>query len=101
MTAPADFSSSVASTEIDAGARSVGVLYAKALYAAAVKAKSIDEVAADFEAVMQVVDAHPQWMSFARSGMISNADRAEVYRKAFDGKANPLFVNFLRTVASH
>jgi F-type H+-transporting ATPase subunit delta len=101
MTAPADFSSSVASTEVDANARSVGVLYAKALYAAADKAGALDEVAADFEAVMQVVQQHPQWIEFARSGMISGAERAEVYRKAFEGKASKVFVNFLRTVASH
>lgn len=100
MTAPADFSSSVASTEVDANARSVGVLYAKALYAAAAKAGKLDEVAADFEAVMQVIESHPTWIEFSRSGMVSNADRAEIYRKAFEGKASPLFVNFLRTVAS-
>lgn len=101
MTTPADFSSSVASTEVDASARSVGVLYAKALFAAAGKAGVLDEVAADFDAVMQIVDHHPQWVDFARSGMISAQDRAEVYRKAFEGKASPLFVNFLRTVAAH
>jgi F-type H+-transporting ATPase subunit delta len=101
MTAPADFSSSVASTEVDASARSVGVLYAKALFAAAGKAGALDEVAADFEAVMQIVDRHPQWIEFARSGMVSSADRAEVYRKAFEGKASKVFVNFLRTLAAH
>jgi F-type H+-transporting ATPase subunit delta len=101
MTAPADFSSSVTSTEVDASARSVGVLYAKALYAAAGKAGALDDVAADFEAVMEVVETHPTWIDFSRSGMVSNAERAEVYHKAFDGKASALFVNFLRTVASH
>lgn len=101
MTAPADFSSSVASTEVDASARQVGVLYAKALYAAAAKSNSLDEVAADFEAVMQVLESHPTWIDFARSGMISNEQRAEIYRKGFEGKAAPVFVNFLRTVAMH
>ncbi len=101
MTAPADFSSSVASTEVDAGARQVGVVYAKALFAAAKKAGKLDDVAADFDAVMEVLEAHPAWIDLSRSGMIPNNERAELYRKAFEGKALPLFVNFLRTVASH
>lgn len=101
MTASADFSSSVASTEVNASARQVGVVYAKALYAAAQKAGSLDEVAADFDAVMKVLDSHPEFMDFARSGMIAAEDRAAMYHRAFDGKASPLFVSFLRTIARH
>ena len=101
MTEPADFSSSVASTEIDAGARQVGMVYAKALFATAKKAGKLDEVASDFEAVMQVLDSHPVWIDLARSGMIPQEQRADMYRRAFEGKATPLFVNFLRTVAKH
>jgi F-type H+-transporting ATPase subunit delta len=101
MTTPADFSSSVASTEVNAGARQVGVVYAKALYGAAHSAGNLDEVYADFAAVMQVIDRHPEFIGLSRSGVISAEDRAAMYQRAFEGKAAPLFVNFLRTIAQH
>jgi F-type H+-transporting ATPase subunit delta len=101
MTTPADFSSSVASTEVNAGARQVGVVYAKALYGAAQDAGNLDEVYADFEAVMQVIDRHPEFIGLSRSGMVSSEDRAAMYHRAFDGKAAPLFVSFLKTIARH
>jgi F-type H+-transporting ATPase subunit delta len=101
MTAPADFSSSLASNEVNANARQVGVVYAKALFAAAKKAGNLDEVAADFEAVMSVLESHPTFLGLARSGMISGEDRAAMYGRAFEGKAAPLFVSFLRTIAKH
>ena len=101
MTAPADNSPPVASTEIDARARQVGVLYAKALFAAAQKAGKLDEVAADFEAVMQVFASHPALLEITGSGLIPYERQAEIYRKAFEGKASPLVVNFLRTIAKH
>jgi len=101
MTTPADFSSSVASTEVNASARQVGVVYAKALYGAALSAGNLDEVYADFEAVMQVIDRHPEFIGLSRSGMVSSEDRAAMYHRAFDGKAAPLFVSFLKTIARH
>lgn len=101
MTEPADFSSSIASTEVDAGARQVGSVYAKALYAAAKQAGNLDEVAVDFKAVMEVLESHPSFLDLAGSGMIPNEARAAMYGRAFDGKAAPLFVSFLRTVANH
>jgi F-type H+-transporting ATPase subunit delta len=101
MTEPADFSSSIASTEVDAGARQVGTVYAKALYAAAKHANQLDEVASDFEAVMQVLESHPSFLDLAHSGLIPNDARAAMYVRAFNGKASQIFVSFLRTVAGH
>jgi F-type H+-transporting ATPase subunit delta len=101
MTAPVDPSSAVASIKLDAGARQVGVVYAKALFAAAQKILQLDEVAVDFDAVVQVLQSQSDFFDLSRSGMISPEDRAEIFRKAFGGKVHPLLLSFLRTVARH
>jgi F-type H+-transporting ATPase subunit delta len=101
MTQAADFSSSLVSTKVDPVAQRVGVLYAKALFDSATKANKVDEVAADFEAVMQVLASHPTIVDMWRTSMIPNDEKARIFKTAFHGKAAELLVSFLQVVGKH
>jgi F-type H+-transporting ATPase subunit delta len=101
MTTAADFSSCVTTDEVDANARQVGVVYAKALFGAANKAGALEEVNADFEAVIGVLSQHRAFFDMLRLGAIPDEEQAKLFQRLFKDKAAPLFVNFLTVVALH
>jgi F-type H+-transporting ATPase subunit delta len=86
----------------DVGALQVARVYAEALLNAAEQAGQADEVIEDFEALQRALEVpRSELRRFFASGVISRDTRAEVIRKAFEGRANPLLVNFLLVVNEH
>jgi F-type H+-transporting ATPase subunit delta len=80
----------------------VAQVYAEALLNAAEEAGQVEEVAADFDALLQATEVpRSDLRRFFTSGTIGRQTRGEVIRKAFEGRAHPLLVNFLLVVNDH
>ena len=80
----------------------VARVYAEALLNAAEKAGQAGEVLAEFEALLQTIEAPRSVVrKFLASGVISRETRGEAIRKAFDGRAHPILVDFLLLVNDH
>jgi len=80
----------------------VARVYAEALLNAAEKAGQAEEVLAEFEALLQTIEAPRSVVrKFLASGVISRETRGEAIRKAFDGRAHPILVDFLLVVNDH
>ena len=80
----------------------VARVYAEALLNAAEKAGQAGEVLAEFEALLQTIEAPRSVVrKFLASGVISRETRGEAIRKAFDGRAHPILVDFLLVVNDH
>jgi F-type H+-transporting ATPase subunit delta len=80
----------------------VGAVYAEALLNAAEKAGQVDEVLGELDALLDTtVKRGSPLRPFFASGVISRETRGEVIRKVFDGRANPLIVDFLMVVNEH
>lgn len=86
----------------DVGSLQVARVYAEAFLNAAEQASQVDEVLADFEALVQTAEApRSELRRFFTSGVIGRQTRGEVIQKTFEGRAHPLLVNFLRVVNDH
>ncbi len=87
---------------LDIDAQQVGALYAKALLGATEPAGQTESVLVEFDSlVADVLDRQPKFESVLASGVISAEEVVGVIDKVFAGRASPLFLNFLRVLASH
>lgn len=86
----------------DVSSLQVARVYAEALLNAAQNANQVNEVLADFEALLHSVEQPGSDLRrFFASGIISRDVRAGVLHKAFEGRAHPLLLNFLLVVNEH
>jgi len=80
----------------------IAAVYAKALLGATERAGQTESVMVEFDAmVASVLDRQPKFESVLASGMVPTDRLVEVLDKAFAGHASPLFLNFLKVVATH
>lgn len=80
----------------------VARVYAEALLNAADKANQIEEVVAQFEALLAAAEApRSDLRRFFASGVIGRHARADVIRKVFEGRVHPLLLNFLLVINDH
>lgn len=102
MTEDAHISASVAGTQVDIGAQRVGVVYAKALLAAAQSSGNVAEVMEELDSLVNdVLLKHPDIDAAMGSGMISNEDKVLMVDRVFGGKVTQTFSNFLKVLSSH
>jgi F-type H+-transporting ATPase subunit delta len=88
-------------TVLDAGSRHVARVYAESLLDAAAEGGQTDQVLEEFAALTDgVLGAAPQFAEFLLSGA-ARSRKAEVIRRAFDGRASDLFRNFLLVLNAH
>jgi F-type H+-transporting ATPase subunit delta len=80
----------------------VARVYAEALLNAADRRQQADEVLTDLEGlVREVFTTDPQFEAFLSSSAIGRERKAEAIRKAFEGRAAEVFVNFLLVLNDH
>lgn len=92
----------IARTTVDVGMLQVAQVYAEAFLNAAEKAGQVDEALEDFEAVVNLAGVpRSDVRQLFVSGVIGRLRRDGLIRKVFDGRANPLLVNFFLVVNDH
>ncbi|MGC3972695.1 MAG: ATP synthase F1 subunit delta [Pirellulales bacterium] len=86
----------------DIGLQPLAAHYAKALFAAAEKAKALDVVVAEFDALSsQALEKYPKLVEVMGSGMFSPEQKVDMIDRAFGKRAHPLLTNFLKVLAVH
>ena len=91
-----------AGTVFDATTAELARNYADALLNAAGTAGDTDAVLDDLEAIgRDVLGAHPQFAAILQSPTTSIAEKDRILVEAFEGKANPTVVRFLRVLNRH
>jgi len=84
----------------DVDAERIAELYAEAyLNAVAHQGGSIDEAAAEFASLVDVLKSLPKLRDILASAMITIDEKVALLEKAFASKASPLFWNLLQVVA--
>lgn len=101
MPEDAYLSTSLVDQDIDVGAYRVGMVYGKALLAATEKSGQTDEVLQELDALIELLQKHPQIDEAMRSGMIKPDDKVAMVDRVFAGRVTPIFLNFLKVVAAH
>lgn len=76
----------------------LGDVYAKALLGLAGKTGKVDQIIAELDSFVDVLDALPKLKDALESPRIGFADKEKIVDKAIRGKASPEFLNFVRVV---
>src|SRR6266852_6724833 len=86
----------------DVGAQRVARVYAEALLNAADKQGQSEQVLESLESLIRdVFPAKPQFEAFLQSSAVGRERKAQVIDKVFEGKASPVFVDFLKVLNQH
>jgi F-type H+-transporting ATPase subunit delta len=101
MPEDAYLATSLVDHDVDVGAYRVGMVYGKALLAATEKAGNTDEVMDELDQVITLLVKQPKIDEIMASGMIANDKKVEMVDRVFAGRVTPIFLNFLKVVASH
>jgi F-type H+-transporting ATPase subunit delta len=96
-------SSNVATRKtFEVGAQQVATVYARALLNAAEKAGQTDEIVAELDSlVVDLLDKLPQLEAVLNSMVVEPGQKIQLLDKLIGGKAAPLLLNFLKTLARH
>lgn len=95
------FAASNTGTDFDIGAMPVGVLYAKALLAAAEKAGQTESVLEELDGLVEVATKLPKVEEIMRSGMIYVDKKLALVDKLFQGHMSTLLLNFVKVLVRH
>jgi F-type H+-transporting ATPase subunit delta len=76
--------------------RSLSKRYAKALFQAARNKDAVDDIQKDIESFQQLIAKDPSFVGFLLSPQILTSAKDELVEKALRGRANDLFVDFIR-----
>jgi F-type H+-transporting ATPase subunit delta len=86
----------------EAGAQQVATVYARALLNTAEKAGKTDEIVAELDSlVVDLLDKLPQLEAVLNSMVVEPDQKIQLLDRLLGGKANPLLLNFLKTLARH
>jgi F-type H+-transporting ATPase subunit delta len=86
----------------DVSAQRVARVYAEALLNAAEKQGQSEQVLESLESLIRdVFPAEPQFEAFLQSSAVGRERKAQVIDKVFEGKAGPVFVDFLKVLNQH
>lgn len=80
--------------------RRLARVYAEALLNAAEKAGKAEAIEAEFEGVLEAVRRNPQASQLLSSKAVKKSARAPLVTKAFEGKVDPLVLDFIRLLDS-
>jgi F-type H+-transporting ATPase subunit delta len=95
------FSTSVTQSDIDPGAFRVAMVYANALFAAAEKKNVLEQVMAELDELIAVLERVPKFTEVLASGMIPSEEKISLIDRTLNGKVEPLFLDFLKVLAEH
>jgi F-type H+-transporting ATPase subunit delta len=101
MPEDAYLASSLVDHDVDVGAYRVGMVYGKALLAATEKAGNTDEVMDELDQLIALLVKQPKIDEIMASGMINSDKKVEMVERVLAGRVTPIFLNFLKVVASH
>jgi F-type H+-transporting ATPase subunit delta len=88
-------------TVLENGSRGVARVYAESLLDVAAECGQTDQVLEEFGALIDgVFPAAPEFETFL-AGSVNRRKKAEVVRRAFDGRVSDIFRNFLLVVNAH
>ncbi len=86
----------------DVSAQRVARVYAEALLNAAEKQGQSEQVLESLDSLIRdVFPAEPQFEAFFQSSAVGRQRKAQVIDKVFEGKASPVFVDFLKVLNQH
>ena len=89
-------------TVLDVGEQRVAKIYAEALLNAAAAQGDVDGVVEEFESLVNdVFTQAPEFEALLSSGAIGGKQKVEVLRKTLEGKASPVFLNFMLVLSDH
>jgi F-type H+-transporting ATPase subunit delta len=89
-------------TVLDDASRHVARVYAEALYNAADQQGQAEAVLANLRGMVEdVFGRDPQVETFIATPVVGRKRKAEAIRQTFEGRADPLFVNFLLVLNGH
>ena len=75
--------------------------YAEALFETAMSHDALDEVSADLQAFIEILEESDQLRRFLQSFRVTASDKVRVFREVFDGKVNNLLLNTLALLLKH
>jgi F-type H+-transporting ATPase subunit delta len=86
----------------EVGAQQVATVYARALLNAAEKGGKTDEIVAELDSfVVDLLDKLPQLEAVLNSMVVEPDQKIHLLDRLIGGKASPLLLNFLKTLARH
>ena len=86
----------------EVGAQQVAAVYARALLDAAEHERKTDEVIAELDSlVVDLLDQLPQFEAVLNSMVVEPERKIHLLDRLLGGKADPLLLNFLKTLARH
>jgi F-type H+-transporting ATPase subunit delta len=89
-------------TVLDTSVVQVAQVYARALYDAASKTNQLDLVLDEYESLLRdVLGAHPDFERMFTSAIIGRNEKAETLRRALEGRASQIFLNFMLVLSDH
>ena len=83
------------------GAQGIARAYAEALYDAAEKAGTVDEVRDEFLVLLDAFNQRPEFELFLSGAALGRDARAAALENVFKGKASPTFYAFLQVLNGH
>lgn len=91
-----------AQIDADVGVEHVADVYAKALLGAAEQAGAAAAVVEEFDSLLaDVIDRFPKLEILLGSALVSVGEKSGIIDRTLGGRASPLMVEFLKTVARH
>jgi len=86
----------------DVGAQRIARVYAEAIYAAAAKVGQVEAVVEEVHSLIHdVFRGHPQIQTLIAGSAIGRTAKEGIIRKAFQGRASDIFLNFLLVLNHH
>ncbi len=102
MAESASNSNGAARKNFEVGAQQVATVYARALLDAAEQQKQADAVVAELDSfIVDLLDKLPQLEAVLNSMVVEPEQKIGLLDRLLGGKANPLLLNFLKTLARH
>ncbi|MBI3464809.1 MAG: ATP synthase F1 subunit delta [Planctomycetes bacterium] len=102
MAEPSDAPRKLHPTVLDTSAVLIAHAYAHALYDAAENSNQLSAVFEEYESLVHdVLDRNPDFEQALRSMIVSRADKEALLRRLFEGRATPIFLNYLLVLNDH
>ena len=77
---------------------SVATAYAKPLLELANEQNQAEAIGQELRGLREILESNPTFAEFLSNPGVSEAERAEVLKRTFEGRASPLLFNFLRVL---
>ncbi|MFV0266796.1 MAG: ATP synthase F1 subunit delta [Draconibacterium sp.] len=79
----------------------INVRYAKAFFSTAKEKKLLDTLKADIHSVLEICHSVPDFVLLLESPVVKTSKKAALIKQIFEGKVNPLTLNFLLLIVEN